>query len=70
MINQMNKHARSASRLTAKEATQNENSNDLNDYYLIPAVDDELIEPKIKIYDHNEGIWFNQIGFNRRITDK
>jgi len=63
MINQMNKYVRS------NVIVKNEFEN-LNDYYLIPSVDNELIEPKIKIYDHNEGIWFNQIGFNRKITDK
>jgi len=63
----MNKRARSASHMAIKNTI---NSNDLNDYYLIPSVDNDELEPKVKIYDHNEGIWFNQIGFNRKITDK
>jgi hypothetical protein len=48
----------------------NNNDNSEFDYYIIPTVSHNEIEPKIKIYDYNEGIWFNQIGFNRKITDK
>ena len=36
----------------------------------VPQVSDELIEPKIRIYDLDGSYWFNKIGFNRKITDE
>jgi len=41
-----------------------------NSSYIIPVVDHDEIEPKIKIWDANgEFYWYKTIGFNRDIRD-
>ena len=35
----------------------------------IPSVDNESIEPRIRIYDPDGTYWSSKIGFNRKITD-
>ena len=43
--------------------------NEENYIAIIPSVSNEIITPKIKIYDPNDGTyWYREIGFNRRIN--